>query len=53
MIKQERGTASDTERILIVFVSDILPSSLSIQMIMHDEMALKKAGFKKGLYTSR
>lgn len=38
---------------LILFVSDIFPSTLSTQMLMHNEIAQKKAEFEKGLYTSR
>lgn len=52
MSRQERSLTSDTESILNI-LCDILSSSLLIQMVMHGEMAQKKAGFKKGLYTSR
>lgn len=39
--------------LLILFVSGIVPPSLSIQMVVHDETAQEKAQFKNGLYTSR
>lgn len=50
----DRGeiSALATRAFLALFVRDILPSSLLIQVIMHDDMTQKKAGIKKRLYTT-